>query len=99
MSEIEEALVLANRILDRPNADPDDDLAVLSRQLIRVTESRDFYKKYTTTLKKLYELRTKQYRNRCSGEVRDSKLDGELLQILSNLEELEKQPGLTGEPR
>ena len=27
--------MLANKILDRPNGDPDDDLAVLSRQLLR----------------------------------------------------------------
>lgn len=29
------AVVLANKILDRPSGDPDDDLAVLARQLIR----------------------------------------------------------------
>jgi hypothetical protein len=34
-TEAEETRVLANRILDRPNADPDDDLAMLSRQLLR----------------------------------------------------------------
>lgn len=36
--EHDRAIRLANRILDRPYADPDDDLAVLSRQLIRYTE-------------------------------------------------------------
>lgn len=30
--------VLANEILERPNADPDDDLAILSRQLLRADE-------------------------------------------------------------
>lgn len=35
MTEAEEARILANRILDRPSGDPDDDLAVLSRQLLR----------------------------------------------------------------
>lgn len=38
MSEKEEARVLANRILDRINGDPDDDLAILSRQLLRADE-------------------------------------------------------------
>ena len=31
------SIALANRILDRPSGDPDDDLAVLSRQLLRKT--------------------------------------------------------------
>lgn len=35
-----EAIALANRMLDRINADPDDDLAVLSRQLLRAVEFR-----------------------------------------------------------
>lgn len=38
MDERAQAIVLANRILDRINADPDDDLAVLSRQLLRLRE-------------------------------------------------------------
>lgn len=33
--EINGAVVLANTILDRVNADPDDDLAILARQLLR----------------------------------------------------------------
>lgn len=37
-AERQRALELAERILDRPNADPDDDLAVLARQLIRAQE-------------------------------------------------------------
>lgn len=32
------AIVLANKVLDRDAADPDDDLAVLSRQLLRAQE-------------------------------------------------------------
>lgn len=32
------ARMLANKILDRPYGDPDDDLAVLSRQLLRADE-------------------------------------------------------------
>lgn len=35
MNESQESLVLAQRILDRVNCDPDDDLCVLARQLIR----------------------------------------------------------------
>lgn len=41
LSEYGEAIVLANRILDRPNTDPDDELATLARQFLRVSESRD----------------------------------------------------------
>lgn len=35
------AVALANRVLDRPYGDPDDDLAVLSRQLLRRHEEID----------------------------------------------------------
>lgn len=38
MSEYENALVLARRILDRPNEDPDGDLAMLARQFLRAVE-------------------------------------------------------------
>lgn len=38
VSEREQAIVLANKILDRPSHDPDDDLAVLSRQFLRALE-------------------------------------------------------------
>jgi hypothetical protein len=38
MSEKEFAIILANKVLDRINADPDDDLAVLARQLLRALE-------------------------------------------------------------
>jgi hypothetical protein len=38
MSEKEVAIILANKVLDRINADPDDDLAVLARQLLRALE-------------------------------------------------------------
>ena len=38
MSETDDAVKLANRILDRPYADPDDDLATLSRQFLRTRE-------------------------------------------------------------
>lgn len=38
MTSAQEARVLANRILDRPSGDPDDDLATLSRELLRADE-------------------------------------------------------------
>lgn len=38
MNERTEAFILANRLLDEPNADPDDDLRILARQLLRKTE-------------------------------------------------------------
>ena len=38
MSEREDAEILAHKVLDRANADPDDHLAVLSRQLLRALE-------------------------------------------------------------
>ena len=37
-SELEHAVGLANRKLNEPGADPDDDYAVLSRQLLRLVE-------------------------------------------------------------
>ena len=39
MTEAEKAIKLADKILDRPTGDPDDDLAVLSRQLLRALET------------------------------------------------------------
>lgn len=38
MTETEEAIALANRVLDRVNADPDDDMAILARQFLRAHE-------------------------------------------------------------
>jgi hypothetical protein len=37
-AEHEQAIKLANIVLERPSGDPDDDLAVLSRQFLRATE-------------------------------------------------------------
>lgn len=39
MDEREHAVRLANHVLDRVNADPDDDLAVLARQFLRAREA------------------------------------------------------------
>lgn len=38
MTEKDEAIKVANRILDRIGADPDDELAVLARQFLRALE-------------------------------------------------------------
>ncbi len=38
MTEKEDAVFLANKILDRQYGDPDDDLGVLARQLLRREE-------------------------------------------------------------
>lgn len=41
MTESEEAVIIANKVLDRINADPDDDLAILARELLRLRELLD----------------------------------------------------------
>lgn len=42
MSEKEEAVILANKVLERGgSADPDDDLAILARQFLRAKELAD----------------------------------------------------------
>ncbi len=38
MTELQEAIAIAKAILERPNADPDDDLAILARQFLRIIE-------------------------------------------------------------
>jgi hypothetical protein len=50
MTELEETILLANKILDRPGgADPDDDLAMLSRQFLR---SREMENRLKTLLRR-----------------------------------------------
>lgn len=44
MSELHDVLELADRLLDEPNADPDDDLRMLARHLRRQFESHERYK-------------------------------------------------------
>jgi hypothetical protein len=39
MSEAMNALAIANKVLDRASADPDDDIAVLARQYLRIREA------------------------------------------------------------
>jgi hypothetical protein len=48
-NELDDALRLADRLLDEPYADPDDDLRVLARHLRRQWESHERYKKALTT--------------------------------------------------
>lgn len=41
MSEREEAIRLANRVLDKPHIDPDGDVCMLARQFLREIERRE----------------------------------------------------------
>lgn len=43
--ELDDALQLANRLLDEPYADPDDDLRTLARNLTRQFDCHQRYKK------------------------------------------------------
>ena len=45
MSERLDAIRLAKKLLDEPNADPDDDLRMLSRQFLRSVETIDKLKR------------------------------------------------------
>ena len=45
LTEYEETLILAHRILDRSSADPDDELAMLSRQFLRAVERVELLEK------------------------------------------------------
>ena len=40
-TELDEAIKLANRVLDRPSGDPDDTSAILSRQFLKANEMRN----------------------------------------------------------
>lgn len=50
LNEHKTAVKLANTILDEPGRDPDDDLSVLARQLLRTHEALE------TAIKKLLDL-------------------------------------------
>ena len=41
MTEFQDTIALANHVLDRPNADPDGDEAMLARQFLRGLERED----------------------------------------------------------
>lgn len=62
--EIEKALRLANKLLDESHTDPDDDLRMLARQLIRTKEGRDYYENFLSDLQQKLskmELTPQQY--------------------------------------
>jgi len=42
-TEKQEVLILADKLLDEPNADPDDDLRMLARQLIRTNAQLELW--------------------------------------------------------
>ena len=48
MNEKEQAVLLANTVLDRITADPDDDLAILARQLLRSREALERIRDHDT---------------------------------------------------
>lgn len=50
MSELQDAIRLANKMLDRNWADPDSDLALLSRQFLRSREREELAKTCLTRL-------------------------------------------------
>ncbi len=50
MSERTDAIHLANKLLEEPNTDPDDDLRMLSRQLLRRCETIDRLEKHLAAL-------------------------------------------------
>lgn len=43
MSERDDAIIIANKVLERPFADPDDDLAMLARQFLRALERQQWH--------------------------------------------------------
>jgi hypothetical protein len=51
-TEEEDAIILANKILDRINADPDDDLAMLARQFLRASARAEYWKSLAETCPK-----------------------------------------------
>ncbi len=56
MTEYEETVALANRLLDEPNEDPDDDLRTLSRQFLRQVEKVSALEKNLTAIAKVCAL-------------------------------------------
>ena len=58
MDERDEAVVLANHLLDQPLCDPDDDLRVLSRQLLRRHEEIEHLQRYINILESQHDRET-----------------------------------------
>jgi hypothetical protein len=69
MTERQESRLLAHRILDRVNADPDDDLAMLSRQLLRADERAETEGKLLTAA--VHALRSYQFGNDAPGLAKE----------------------------
>jgi hypothetical protein len=106
MTEFEEAIALANKVLDDNSRDPDSDLSMVSRQFLRRNEAvekaereRAASRRLISCLWKMLTLRTVQYRARCQGTVRDTKLEGEIVAALNGVDEAEtamREFGYTG---
>lgn len=58
MNERFQAIELAHKLLDKPNVDPDDDLRVLSRQLIRQHERFAALQKWVAILESEHDRET-----------------------------------------
>lgn len=59
MAEIHDALKLANKVLETPNRDPDDDLSMMSRQFLRAFEAnKRLMERFGSTLSEIQELAT-----------------------------------------
>lgn len=56
MSEFEETKRIADKLLDEPNADPDDTLRMLSRQFLRATERDDMIADLLTNLAQILDV-------------------------------------------
>ena len=51
---------------------------------------------YAAALKRLCDVRTKQYRARCDGTVRDTKREGEFIEAANEVERIETFIGIGG---
>lgn len=56
MTEFEQAAAIANKMLDRVSADPDDDIAILARQFLRAKERADERDSFSEQIGKLYKV-------------------------------------------
>lgn len=89
MSELQEALALANRVLDRHSSDPDDDIAVLARQLIRQHEALEWYKRETAA--PLTDGRLERSLRAAYNQRDDAQFDRLLSRACYTIEELKKE--------
>lgn len=61
MDERFQALELAHKLLDEPNCDPDDDLRVLARQLVRRHEQIASLQRYVNILESQHDRETLKF--------------------------------------